>query len=210
MDWSDSWRSAFRIELRAEAIGLASRGWQVLPGTYPTASDDQDDVSTGGVGPVPVHADWSERIGASAEQVAAWWSGEPRSLLAATGSVLDAVEVDDELGRRTATVLREHGGPAPIVATPSGRWMFLVQSGHPLAELAGRSDVTVHAAESWIPLPPSPFGHGIAHWRVKPEVCGWRLPAARIVQDAILRALGKSAVPAETRQNFALAGAEAA
>ncbi|MFD1051801.1 hypothetical protein ACFQ1S_42715, partial [Kibdelosporangium lantanae] len=34
-DWSDSWRGAFRIELRAEAVGLAWRGWPVLPGTYP-------------------------------------------------------------------------------------------------------------------------------------------------------------------------------
>ena len=34
MDWSDSWRGAFRIELRAQAIGLAYRGWHVMPGIY--------------------------------------------------------------------------------------------------------------------------------------------------------------------------------
>ncbi|MGH3451735.1 MAG: bifunctional DNA primase/polymerase, partial [Haloechinothrix sp.] len=63
-EWSDNWRGAFRIELRAEAIGLASRGWPVLPGTYPSGTEWS--------GPVPVHSDWQETVGATPDQVASW------------------------------------------------------------------------------------------------------------------------------------------
>ena len=56
-DWSDSWREAFRIELRAEAIGLASRGWPVLPGTYPVGTEWAGRNGIEADGPVPVHAD---------------------------------------------------------------------------------------------------------------------------------------------------------
>ncbi|MGH3435752.1 MAG: bifunctional DNA primase/polymerase [Sciscionella sp.] len=189
MDWSDSWRGAFRIELRAEAIGLASRGWPVLPGTYPTElrwAGRDGDLSAG---PVPLHDDWARGIPSSPQQVAEWWSGRPYSLLAATGTVLSAIEVDDQLGRRTAAVLRAAGGPVPIVATPEGQWLFLTESGGSRRELRDTESVILHGEGSWIPLPPTPYQHGIAHWRVKPEVCGWRLPEAELVQDAVVRAL---------------------
>jgi hypothetical protein len=182
MDWSDSWHGAFRIELRAQAIGLAWRGWQVMPGTYPAAND----------GPVPVFEDWAERINtATAGEIADWWNGEqPHSLLVATGKTLDAIEVGDELGRQTAAVLRSTGLPVPIAATPSGRWLFLTEAGEKLhSELAGNADIVLHTAGSFIPLPPSTFLQGIVHWRVRPEVCGWDLPASRVVQDAMLRAV---------------------
>jgi hypothetical protein len=197
MDWSDSWRGAFRIELRAEAIGLAFRGWPVLPGTYPAAESWAGRDGAQGTGPVPVHHDWQERVDAEAEQVAAWWSGGvPYSLLVATGRVLDAVEVDVDLGRRAARALRATGLPVPIAATPAGRWLFLTQSGRELrTELAEHSAIRLHAAGSWIPLPPTPFEHGVVHWRVNPEVCGWRLPVSDVVQDALVSALHGDALP---------------
>src|SRR5262249_53057079 len=124
MDWSDSWRGAFRIELRAQAIGLAYRGWPVLPGTYPAGSRWAGSERPDMTGPSPVHEDWPTRVGATADEVAEWWNGEAFSLLVATGTVLDAIEVDAELGRRTASVLRSAGQPVPIAATPHGRWLF--------------------------------------------------------------------------------------
>lgn len=191
MDWSDSWRGAFRIELRAQAIGLAWRGWQVMPGTYPAGNQ-----WVGGSGrrsdvPTPVFEDWAQRVDtAPAGEIADWWNGEPYSLLVATGKTLDAIEVGDDLGRQTAAVLRSTGFPVPIAATPSGRWLFLVEAGERLhSELAASDDVILHSAGSWIPLPPSAFLSGIVHWRVRPEVCGWDLPSSRIVQDALLRAV---------------------
>ncbi|SDD82144.1 bifunctional DNA primase/polymerase [Actinokineospora iranica] len=187
---SDSWRRAFRVELRAEAIGLAYRGWPVLPGTYPAGAQWAGRDGIEDTGPVPVHQDWRERVGTKAEQVATWWTGRPYSLLLATGAGYDAIEVDDDLGRRTARVLRSVGIPVPIIATPNSRWLFLVHSGTPLAaDLAGNADVTLHGEGGWIVLPPSPFGHGVVHWRVKPEACGWHIPHSHTVQDALLDAV---------------------
>jgi hypothetical protein len=188
---SDTWRRAFRPELRAEAIGLALKGWSVLPGTYPTAEGWAGRDGVEADGPVPVHPEWRQRVGTDAAQVATWWAGKPYSLLLATGAGVDAIEVDGDLGRRAARVLRTFGLPVPIVATPESRWLFLTRSGgEPHRGLLAEHGVTLHADGDWIPLPPSPVCHGVVHWRVKPEVCNWVLPHARVVEDALLEALG--------------------
>ncbi|NUT53879.1 MAG: DNA primase [Saccharothrix sp.] len=190
MEWSDSWRGAFRIELRAEAVNLAWHGWPVLPGTYPAgerwAGRDgvQDD------GPVPVHDDWQERIGTKAEQVATWWAGHSYSILLATGHGVDAIEVTADLGRRAAVALRAANIPVPIVATPEGRWMFLVASG---GTVLTDDDVRHYGKGEYVPLPPSPGQVGVVHWRVKPQICGWHLPHADVVRDALLRAADDTA-----------------
>ena len=197
-DWSDSWRGAFRIELRAEAIGLAWHGWPVLPGTFPATETGAGSWS----GPVPVHDDWADRLDAHPNEVAEWWTSErPYSLLVATGKVVDAVEVDVELGKRAARLLRATGHPAPIVATPDGRWLFLTTVSDSLPErLATHGDVRRHGQGSWIPLPPTPFQHGVVHWRVKPDVWGWRLPEAGAVHSVLTRALEQSATGTAQRQ----------
>ena len=193
MDWSDSWRGAFRIELRAQAIGLAYRGWPVLPGTYPAGSAWVGGGTSHPTGPNPVHEDWAARVGASADEVAEWWNGEAFSLLVATGTTLDVIECGTDLGRCTAAVLRAAGQPVPIAATPAGRWLFLTTAGQTLSrELAEHDDIVLHGAGSWIPLPPTAFEHGIVHWRVRPEVCGWELPTSHTVQDAMVRAVTES------------------
>jgi Bifunctional DNA primase/polymerase, N-terminal len=190
MDWSDSWRGAFRIELRAQAIGLAHRGWPVMPGTYPAGSQWAGGKDLRRNGPSPVHSDWALRVGATADEVAEWWSGEAYSLLVATGTTLDAIEVGAEIGQRTVAVLRAAGQPVPIAATPEGRWLFLTTAGQTLPRvLAEDDDVVLHGEGSWIPLPPTAFEHGIVHWRVRPEVCGWELPTSHVVQDAMVRAV---------------------
>lgn len=197
-DWSDSWRGAFRIELRAEAIGLAWHGWPVLPGTTPATEPGAETWS----GPVPVHHDWADRLGAHPNEVADWWTGHPYSLLVATGKVVDAVEVDVELGKRAARLLRATGHPAPIVATPDGRWLFLTTVADNLPErLATSGEVRWHGEGSWVPLPPTPFQHGVVHWRVKPDVWSWRLPEADAVHAVLTRALDQ-ADGVERRQQF--------
>ena len=178
---SVEWRDAFRIELRAEAIGLATRGWPVMPGTSP---------ADGWSGPVPVHDDWQDRAAADARNVGDWWGGEAHSVLVATGTYVDAVEVDAELGYRAAGVLRETGRPAPILAMPTGKWVFLTETGGELPdELAARPSVVRHGEGSWVPLPPTPFEHGVVHWRVKPEVWEWKLPNAGALHGVLARAL---------------------
>ncbi|PXY31195.1 bifunctional DNA primase/polymerase [Prauserella muralis] len=209
-EWSDSWRGAFRIELRAEAIGLAWRGWPVLPGTYPDTADRPEPGSTW-TRPVPAHDDWQQRLGAHPRQVAAWWTGRPYSLLVATGTMVDAIEVDDRLGRRAATLLRATGNPAPIVAMPNGRWLFLTTSAERVpAVLAEHEDVEWHTEGSWIPLPPTPFEHGVVHWRVKPEIWGWRLPRAEAVHDVLVRALLGAHAEQPVAQPVFAAGSSAA
>jgi hypothetical protein len=201
MDWSDNWRRAFRVELRAQAIGLAWRRWPVLPGTYPAGAHWAGRDGMQDSGPAPVHKDWQERIGTQPEQVASWWAGRPYSLLLATGDTLDAIEVGSSLGTGAARVLRTLGMPVPIIATPTGRWIFLTKPGHRVAEaLAGHGDVVVHGKDSWVPLPPTQFQHGVVHWRVRPEVCGWQIPEAHVVQDALLDAIATRAAGAATRQ----------
>src|SRR6266545_6613856 len=145
LDWSDSWQRAFRVELRAQAIGFAWRRWPVLPGTYPTGTHWAGRDGMQDTGPVPVHKDWQERIGTPAEQVATWWAGRPYSLLLATGTMFDAIEVGSTLGTGAARALRTMGLPVPIIGTPTGRWLFLTQS-DPIvaARLAEYSEVTVH------------------------------------------------------------------
>ncbi|GAA1238155.1 bifunctional DNA primase/polymerase [Prauserella halophila] len=184
MEWPDSWRGSFRIELRAEAISLVERGWPILPGTV-SESEGADWQY-----PTPAHADWQSRLGAHSRQVAAWFTGKPCSLLVATGTMVDALEVSGELGRRAASLLRVTGHPAPIVAMPNGRWLFLTASAdavHPV--LAEHDDVTWHGRDGYVPLPPTPYRQGVVHWRVKPEIWGWRLPEAATINEVLVRAL---------------------
>ncbi|GAA3891858.1 bifunctional DNA primase/polymerase [Saccharothrix violaceirubra] len=182
MEWSDSWRGAFRIELRAEAVSLAWHGWPVLPGTYPAGDGWAGRDGVESTGPTPVHDDWQERVGTQADQVAAWWAGHSYSILLATGHGVDAVEVDTDLGRKAAVALRAAGFPVPILATPEGRWTFLVATGSPWPS---DDRVTYHGKGEFIVLPPTPVRHGVVHWRVKPQICGWQLPDATIVRDAL-------------------------
>src|SRR2546423_1835258 len=92
------------------------------------------------------HKAWQERIGTPPEQVASWWAGRPYSLLLATGYGYDAIEVGSALGTGAARALRSIGLPVPIIGTPTGRWMFLTESGPGLTEtLAQHGDVVLHS-----------------------------------------------------------------
>ncbi|MBV8997323.1 MAG: bifunctional DNA primase/polymerase [Pseudonocardiales bacterium] len=195
MDWTDTWRDAFRTELRAEAIGFARHGWPVVPGSYPRGSHWVGTPSllrteAGHHGAIPVHADWAQLAGCGPERVAELWMGHPFSVLLATGMGIDALDLPAELGRATAIGLRVAGIPVPIAATPTGRWLFpVIGAGARNFELAEHPDVLLHAQGGWVPLPPSPCLPGVVHWRIKPEMCGWELPRLDEVTDAVLAAL---------------------
>ncbi|MGH3780423.1 MAG: bifunctional DNA primase/polymerase [Pseudonocardiaceae bacterium] len=107
MDWTETWRDAFRTELRAEAIGFARHGWPVVPGSYPRGSHwvgmpSSLRTGAGQHGAVPVHSDWRQLAGCGPERVAELWSGHPFSVLLATGMGLDALDLPAALGRATA------------------------------------------------------------------------------------------------------------
>ena len=195
MDWTDTWRDAFRTELRAEAIGFARHGWPVVPGSYPC--DDHwvgvpsaRHTATGAHGFVPVQPNWRRLAGCGAERVGHLWSGQPFSVLLATGMGIDALDVPAAVGRATAVGLRVVDIPAPIAATPAGRWLFPVLGGSRLPhKLAEHPDVVLHSQGGWVPLPPSLCLPGVVHWRVKPATWGWELPGLAEVSDAVLAAL---------------------
>lgn len=196
MDWTDTWRDAFRTELRAEAIGFACHGWPVVPGTYPSGASwvgrDTARQSVVPNGPVPVHPDYPDLAGCGPNEVARLWAGHPFSVLLVTGLGVDALDLPADVGRGTAIGLRVAGLPVPIAATPAGRWIFPVAGGGVLPrDLAAHPDVVLHGAGSWVPLPPSPCLPGVVHWRVKPGLCGWRLPRLHDVADAVLAATGE-------------------
>jgi hypothetical protein len=195
MNWTDTWRDAFRTELRTGAIGFARHGWPVVPGSYPRGSHwvgmpSSQRTGAPARGAVPVHCDWPQLAGCGPERVAELWSGHPFSVLLATGMGLDALDLPAELGRATAIGLRVAGVPVPIAATPTGRWLFPVFGGGALhRELAEHLEVVLYAHGGWVPLPPSPCLLGVVHWRVKPAMCGWELPQLDEVTDAVLAAL---------------------
>ncbi|SDP95310.1 Bifunctional DNA primase/polymerase, N-terminal [Actinopolyspora xinjiangensis] len=190
---AEGWHNAFRIELRVQVFELASRGWPVFPGSYPSAEGwigHETSAEDLGHGPVPVHRDWRDRLTADASDVAGWWANRPYSVLLATGDGVEAIEVDADLGRRAAIALRALATPTPIAATPYGRWYFFTAAGRGLdEELAGTAGVRLHSTGSWLPLPPSTFPNGVLHWRVKPQLCDWRLPDSAHVQDALTTGL---------------------
>lgn len=214
MDWSDRWRGAFRIELRAEAIGLAHRGWPVFPGTFPDGDHWIGRAGQETAGPEPVRHDWVRHVGQGPDQVADWWSGQPYTLLVATGIVLDAIEVGARLGRLTACALRAAGVPVPIVATPDGQWMFITRTGwRAPAQPADRdAEVTHHGRGRFIPLPPSPYQHGVVHWRARPRPGGLHLPEPEIVAAALREAARTIAVHddlvSDPAPSLALVGAQ--
>jgi hypothetical protein len=195
MDWTNTWRDAFRTELRVEAIGFARHGWPVVPGSYPHGSHwvgthSSLRTDTGHHAAIPVHANWAQLAGCGPERVAELWSGHPFSVLLATGMGIDALDLPAELGRATAIGLRVAGIPVPIAATPTGRWLFpVIGAGALHFALAEHPDIVLHAQGGWVPLPPSPCLPGVVHWRIKPEMCSWELPRLDEVTDAVLAAL---------------------
>jgi hypothetical protein len=103
---------------------------------------------------------------------------------------IDALDVPATVGRATAIGLRVVDIPAPIAATPAGRWLFpVLGDSRPPHRLAEHPDVVLHSQGGWVALPPSPCLPGVVHWRVKPATWGWRLPRLADVSDAVLAAL---------------------
>lgn len=201
MSWWNSSRAVYGAELRASALGLVDHGWPVLPGTWwqgggwrgipsvPVTGITTDLSQAPGWDSVPATNGGVTAATTDPTQVSLWWSRSPFSVLVATGTKLDVVEMPARIGQRVAGSLRRCGVVAALAATPSGRWWFPVTPGtslHP--ELAARTEVVLHGAGSWVMAPPSEMADGLVHWRVTPSACGWRLPESDLVQSAAAEA----------------------
>ncbi len=175
-----------RSVLRRAAVRYADHGWPVLPGAFldrgrytcgpmcPTVACHPAVVAT------PGEASYER------DELEQWWSSAAFSVLLATGAAFDVIEVPAALG----TAALRAAPPGPVAANPNGNWMFFVAPGDPLRpELAGRLDMVLHDAGSWVPAPPTYTPLGRVRWEVSPEAVGWRLPWTYAVQHAIVGAL---------------------
>lgn len=189
MSWWNSSRAVYGAELRAGALCLVDHGWPVVPGTWWRGDGTPAGGSTAEWDPVPSVARGVSAATCDTGQVIRWWSEAPYSVLLATGRNLDVYEVPAWMGRRMAATLRSVGLVAPLAATPAGRWWFPVTVGgpRPSGQLSDAGMVW-HGSGSWVIAPPSECADGLAHWRVHPSACGWRLPSADLVASAATEA----------------------
>jgi bifunctional DNA primase/polymerase-like protein len=181
--------------LHRAARHYVRHGWPVVPGAVLVGGRFACGPLCQTVGCHPARQGWRRSDGwehtvlTEPAELATWWARQPYGVLLATGRAFDVVEVPARMGAIASAVARLANGPTtgPVVVTPAGHWMFLVAPGaalHP--RLHGRADVVLHGAGSWVPAPPTPTPYGRVRWARHPSACGWRLPDAYAVQDALL------------------------
>ncbi|GGK19676.1 hypothetical protein GCM10010124_10360 [Pilimelia terevasa] len=193
------------VRLRRAAARYARSGWTVTPGAWRRGARfacDRTGCRTHTCH--PAHADWETSATTDPAAVERWWRGRARTVLIATGGVVDVLEVPAHLGLWVTSLARVHGyvlGPSrrplrgPLATTPGGRWMFFLAAGARLRpELDGHPDVLLHGAGSWVPAPPTRLLEGPVRWSVTPTEVNWRLPDPYAVQALVADAL--SAPPA--------------
>ncbi|AGL15305.1 bifunctional DNA primase/polymerase [Actinoplanes sp. N902-109] len=198
MQWSTSLID--RIRLRRAAQRYAMHGWAVTPGAYPTGG--RFTCGRAGcriMGCHPAVESWEDDASTDVARVAGWWRQHPYTVLLATGSGFDVLEVPAAVGLRVLGAVRLHTGVigpeqgdarGPVAVTPSGRWMFFVlPDGELRPELASCLDILHHGRGSWIPAAPSRTPEGPVRWAVAPEQIGWHLPGSATVQAMLLDAL---------------------
>ena len=194
MSWWDSSRVGYGRQLQSAAVGLAEHAWPVLPGTFWEGRawcGRPGSRSASQAGPLPIPASGLAAATTDPARAAAWWSGLPYSILVATGTTVDVIEVAATVGRQVRTILRARGVTAPALSTTAGRWRFAVRAGQPLRpELDAQPEVMLYGRGSYIVAPPSDDAHGAQRWEIGPWACRWQLPDPYDVQYAVLTALG--------------------
>lgn len=179
-----------RLRLRRAALRMVARGWPVAPGA--PLRGGRFDCGRSGCHTRTCHPalpDWRPDACREPTAVARWWCHAPYALLLPTGVAFDAIEVPAPLG--AAALARPRWREAgPVLATPDGRWTFLVHPGQALRpQLAQRLDLVRHCHGSWVPAPPTRLAEGRVRWVISPGEVDWRLPAADQLQQRLLRAL---------------------
>lgn len=192
MSWWDNSRVGYGTQLQSAAVGLATHGWPVLPGTFWQGRGwyGRPGGEASQAGPLPISASGLAAASTDAARVADWWSGPPYSILVATGTVVDVIEVDATVGRRVRATLRARGVTAPAVSTTAGRWRFAVKAGRPIRpELGAHPDILLYGRGAFVVAPPSDDAEGAQRWEIGPWACRWQLPDSYDVQYAVLTAL---------------------
>jgi hypothetical protein len=177
------------------------RHWDVVPGTWLTATEGDDearrcscgDPACAAPGAHPERSDWAGCAVGSAVRVRRLWAERPlASVLLPTGRAFDALDVPEAAGclalarlDRTAVAL------GPVLCLPTRRLVFLVQPGatakvpallRRLGWLPDALDLVVHGEGGWLPAPPTRIGSaGRARWARRPDALNRRLPDAESI-----------------------------
>lgn len=174
-----------RLTMRRAAMIYGERGWPVVAGACLLGDRFTCGLGCRTVSCHPIADGWEDHATTDTAAIAGTWEAKPYSVLLATGSAFDVLDMPAYMG-----ALASEGVPGPVATTPGGRWMFLVRpGGRLLPELAGQYNVVLHAGGSWIPAPPVPTPHGRVRWEVAPHETDWRIPHLEQVQVALLATL---------------------
>lgn len=190
-----------RLRLRRAAIRLATRGWPVTPGAWLRAGRfDCGRLGCPTTACHPALEGWEQAASQDPSRIAAWWRYTPHSLLLPTGARFDALEVPAALGRfAVRSPLWSDRTCGPVIAMPTGRWLFPVRRGGTVSpELVRRLDVILHGRGSWIPAPPTRLAEGPVRWVVPPTRVRWQLPDGPALQGVLATVLPGTPRP-ETR-----------
>ncbi|HEY1489119.1 MAG TPA: bifunctional DNA primase/polymerase [Micromonosporaceae bacterium] len=187
-----------RLRLRHAALTYARHGWHVLAGSRLCGDRFKCGPGCCTFACHPVAQKWDAASTIDPDTITINWKRSPYSVLLPTGNAFDVVEVPSPIGALADDQLR-----GPVVVTPTGQWMYLVQPGQPLhPALARHRDVVLHQLGSWIPAPPMRSPEGPVRWVISPTEANWQLPDAREVQNALVATLpwlGYPAVPEDLR-----------
>ena len=159
-----------RSRYRCGGVECSVFGLHVAGHTSPTA--------TGPMGSGPA------AVGARPEEVAAQWSERPHTLLLATGSVVDALELP---ALATDAVAEAGALGVPVARLPTGGWLLFAATAEGGTDSWApidpqRKGLLLHGQRSLVPLPPSLLPQGRVRWRSRPELSPDRLlPAAELL-----------------------------
>ncbi|HEU0088692.1 MAG TPA: bifunctional DNA primase/polymerase [Pseudonocardiaceae bacterium] len=179
--------------LRETAIGAVTRGWPIVPGTYPAEVGDRwygRHGATDAPGLAPLDNQWQHHPIITWEQAHTTWSRRRYGVLLVCGRGVDVLELPMALASAALPALDTPEVAGPVVVLAPARWLLLVNSGSGLLPAMAAWPAVVHrGCGQWVPLPPTDLGHTRAGWHRAPEP-GAALPGSEAVQRAIIAALG--------------------
>lgn len=174
---------------RRQALRYVEAGWPVLPGAW----WDRTRYRCGGVEcgvsglHVAGHHD-ATPIESVPAGTGAPWADRPCTLLLATGSAVDVLELPALAGTAVESV-REMA--VPVARLPTGRWLLFAATVDGAMDSGTSADrrrdgLLLHGPGSLVPLPPSRLPHGRVRWRIRPELnVAHLLPMAELVDRVV-------------------------
>ncbi|AXK32264.1 DNA primase [Streptomyces armeniacus] len=186
------------------------RRWDVFPGTWLDTTGGVPRCSCGDTGCAspgahPAGPGWAGEATGSVTAVRRLWSKEPRAaVLLPTGRTFDAIDVPETAGcLALARMERLVTPPGPVIGSPDGRMLFLVQPGaaakvpelvRRLGWSPGTLNLLVRGEGEWVAAPPTRLGtRGAVQWACGPSSVNRWLPDAEALAPALSYACGHAA-----------------